>query len=173
MRTVCLLAMFAASPALAFTEPDSGGWVGAAGGLTVDANADLAAGLGWQATAGLWFGKHDAVYAFGKYTGVGVTLRQAYLQGDLVTEPMIEFRRGADIVVVTTQLFISGGPAFRNGEVGATFLTGAGAKYRITPHFGITGRLELGTSVLAGTWGFRGNVVVGVEMAGPWSGRRE
>jgi len=173
MRCIPLLAILLASPALAFTEPDSGGWIGAAGGLTVDANADLAAGAGWQATAGLWFGKHDAVYAFGKYTGVGVTVRQAYIGGDLLTEPMLEVRRGADIVVVTTQIFASAGPAFRGGDVGVTLLAGGGLKYRMTPQFGITVRAELGAHAIAGTWGFRGNLLAGVELAAPWSGRRE
>lgn len=173
MRTLLLLVLLAAPTASAFTEPDSGGWVGASSGLAIDSHAPFGAGLGWQATAGLWFGKHDAVYAFGKYTGVGVTLRQAYLRGDLITEPMLELRRGADIVVVTTQLFLSGGPQIRAGQVGATFLGGAGIKYRITPQFGLVLRAEVGTSVQQGSWGFRSNAVFGVEFAAPWSGRRE
>lgn len=173
MRNLVFLALFVAVDAAALTEPDSGGWVGASTGLAVDTNADLGVGLGWQATAGLWFGKHDAVYAFGKYTGIGATVRQAYLGGNLVTEPMLELRRGADIVVVTTQLFVSGGPQLVGGDIGAVMLAGGGIKYRMTPQFGIVVRAELGASVLAGSWAFRNNVVVGVEFAAPWSGRRE
>ncbi|MFT6142921.1 MAG: hypothetical protein ACJAZO_000083 [Myxococcota bacterium] len=173
MRILPFLALFVAVDAAAITEPDSGGWIGAATGLAIDTKADLGVGLGWQATAGLWFGKHDGVYAFGKYTGIGVTVRQAYLSGNLVTEPMLELRRGADIVVVTTQLFVSGGPQIAYGEVGAVLLAGGGIKYRMSPQFGIVVRAELGVSVLAGSWAFRNNIVAGVEFAAPWSGRRE
>ena len=173
MRILPLLVLLIATDADAFTEPDSGGWVGASAGLALDSHTPFSAGPEWEATAGLWFGKHDPAYAFGKYTGVGLTLSQAYLRGDLVTEPLLELRTGADIVVVTTQLFVSGGPQFRAGQVGATMLVGGGIKYRMTPYFGITARLEAGASVLGGSWGFRSNVVLGVEFASPWSGSRE
>jgi hypothetical protein len=173
MRILLFLTLFVAVDASAMTEPDSGGWIGASTGLAIDTKTDLGVGLGWQATAGLWFGKHDAVYAFGKYTGIGVTVRQAYLGGNLVTEPMLELRRGADIVVVTTQLFISGGPQIAMDEIGAVVVAGGGIKYRMTPQFGIVVRAELGASVLAGSWAFRNNIVAGVEFAAPWSGRRE
>ena len=175
LRTTLFTALLAcsASTAHAFTEPDSGGWFGVGGGLALGGSSPLSAGAGWQGTAGLWFGKHDAVYAFGKYTGIGVTVRQSLLGDALQTEPMLELRRGADIVVVTTQLFVSGGPLLREGGVGATMLAGGGVKYRVTPYFGIVARLEADASVFEGSWGFRGNVVAGLEYAGPWSGRRE
>lgn len=175
LKRSLLIALLAlpATTAHAFTEPDSGGWFGVGGGLALGDANPLSAGAGWQATAGLWFGKHDAVYAFGKYTGIGVTVRQSLLGDALQTEPMLEIRRGADIVVVTTQLFASAGPLLREGDIGVSMLVGGGVKYRLTPYFGITGRLEAGATYIDTTWGFRSNVVLGLEYAGPWSGRRE
>lgn len=170
MRLLPLL--FVASNAFAFTEPDSGAWLGAGGGLAIDSHSPFGIGPGWQLSGGFWFGKHDNAYAIGKYTGIGVTARQSLLRGELVTEPMLEVRYGADIVVVTTQLFASVGPQFRAGDVGVSALVGGGLKYRMTARFGITGRLGVGASFIDGTPGFRSDLTFGVEWASPWE-RRE
>jgi hypothetical protein len=169
MRWLPLLAALWSAPALAFTEPSAGGWVAAGGGLAIDSHAPFGVGPGWQASAGLWFGKHDNAYAIGKSTGVGLSLRQGLLRGELVSEPMLEVRRGADLFVVSTHVFAAAGPQLRAGDVGVAGLVGAGAKYRMDALVGLTARLELGASWIDGAVGFRGNVVVGVEFASPWT----
>ncbi len=143
-------------------------WLGGSASLAVDSVSPFGIGPAWQLDAGLWFGKHDPAYAIGKFSGVGVSVRQSWMRSSLVTEPMIELRRGMDIVVVSPVIYVAGGPQIRDGGVGATMLIGGSAKYRRTARFGITGHLELGASVFDGTWGFRGNLGFGVEWSSPW-----
>jgi hypothetical protein len=170
MRTLPFLALLAATPAAAFTEPDSGAWLSLSAGLGM-VHPPVALGPSWQLSGGVWFGKHDDAYAIGKYTGVGVTARQGLYRADLLTEPMLEIRHGADIFVVSTQMFLSGGPAISPDGLGVTMLAGAGAKYRKTARFGLTGRVELGATGIDGDWGFRGNLVLGIEWSSPFKKR--
>lgn len=155
-----------AGNAFGFTSAQAGPYVEIAGGLGIT-HPDLAAGAGWEAGAGVWIGKYDDVYAIGKYTSFGITLRQDYSDG-LHTATMLEVRRGFDIIVAF-HFFVAGGAEVIGNQLHWTARLGGGIKYRFTRFWGAHLRLELGATVGQGVVGARAGLVLGVVFSRPFS----
>ena len=160
-----LLALLLADPAWAhFAEPMNGPYVDLAGGLGMGGRP-IAPGPGWMGSFGWWFGRYDSAYAIGRYTSIGVNVRQDRLMVDsphppapgrtskapvsaLRTAPMLELRKGNDLIVAGLFAFLGGGPLLTavEGEttVSATARAGVGGEFRRTRYLGFTLRLEGG-----------------------------
>ena len=135
-RVLVLLACLLALPAHAMTDPMAGIALALAPGGTATISPG-GIGPGWGASAMFWWGRYDDVYALGRFNAIGVTVRQAWLDGALVTTPALEYRRGNDVVVVGYHGFVSVGPDFRGGSVGIEALAGGRVKYRFAPKWGV------------------------------------
>lgn len=168
MRMVlALLACFVAAPASAMTDPMAGALFTLAGGGT-SAISPGAFGPGWDGSVLLWWGRYDDVYALGRFNAIGVTVRQAWLDGALRTTPALEYRRGNDVVVVGYHGFLSVGPDLGGGPVGVEALIGGGAKYRFEPRWGVGLRAGAGVVYKDGDWSGRIVFRVAVEFATPF-----
>jgi len=166
-KVLALLACLVATPSFAMTDPMAGvlftlGGGGAAG------IAPGAFGPGWDASAMVWWGRYDDVYAIGRFNALGVTARQSWLDGTLRTVPALEYRRGNDVVVVGYHGFVSVGPTFGGESVGVEALIGGGVKYRFAPRWGVGLRAGAGPVYEDGV--VSGRIVFGLafEFATPF-----
>jgi len=132
--------------AAAMTSARQGIYAATGGGVVFDSAAPVAVGPTWNLSAGWWAGRYDEVYALGRFTGLGITLRQGWERGALRTAPALEVRRGTDVLVIAYHAFLSVGPVFASGAVGVEGLLGAGVKYRFRPHLGVGLRLGAGAA---------------------------
>jgi hypothetical protein len=132
--------------AAAITSPQHGIYVAAGGGAAVDIAAPSAAGPAWDLSVGWWIGRYDEVYALGRFTGLGITVRQDWERDALRTAPAVEVRRGTDVLVVAYHAFLSVGPVLTSGATGVEGLVGAAVKYRFQPHLGVGLRLGAGVA---------------------------
>lgn len=168
MRPIlALLACLVAFPARAMTDPMAGVLFTLAPGGT----AGISPGgfyPGWDLSAMAWWGRYDDVYALGRFNAIGVTGRQAWIEGALRTVPALEFRRGNDVVVVGYYGFLSVGPDLGDGPVGVEALLGGGLKYRFTPRWGTGLRVGAGPTYKDGDWGGRVIVRAFLEFAAPF-----
>ncbi|MCO4747528.1 MAG: hypothetical protein KC912_22195 [Proteobacteria bacterium] len=165
MRALLVLVLLSLAPVAeaSFTSPREGLWFQAAGGFAADLRG---AGPGWHAGGGYWWGNYDNDYALGRYWGVGVTARQDYVRGELSTVPMLELRRGNDVIVVGLHWFVSAGPVIRPNAIGAEARGGVGGRFRLNPALSAFLRLEaMGGYVDAPTAG--GGVVIGMMWSRP------
>lgn len=158
------------SPAEALTMQQSGPYVDAGAGLGLG-NGPLDAGVGWGAGVGWWAGRYDDAYAVGRYWGAGAMVRQDWIGGTLRTAPMLEVRRGLDLVVLGWHGFLAGGPLVvsRSGDsvVGGTGRVGIGAEFRRTRYLGLTLRLEGGADFGGGNVAAAGAALLGVQFSRP------
>lgn len=163
-----LLSLVTISPTWALTTRQNGPWFDAGVGFAAG-DAPLAAGIGWQAGAGWWTGRYDDAFAIGRHWAAGLVLRQDWVDGESRTAPMLELRRGVDLLALGWQLFVAGGPLlvsdgfpFDDPEVGATGRVGVGLVWRRTPSLGLTLRLEAG----ADFWDDQVGAVTAVMLGG-------
>jgi hypothetical protein len=154
-----------AGAALALTSPQSGPGVEVTAGLGL-ADAPVSARLGAAVSAGWWFGHYDDQYSLGRYTWIGPTVRAEVLPGDLRVAPMLELRRGIDLVVAGVAPFVAGGPLLAGDALGGTARAGVVAKFRRTRHLGFVLRLEAGADFLGGAT-FSGGALLGVAFSRP------
>lgn len=168
---LALLCLLVASPAAALTTSQAGILATASGGGTLDAGATTTFSPGWTAGAAIWWGRYDEVYALGRFTSLGITLRQAWHVGTLETIPALELRRGNDVLVVGYHAFLSVGPVLRGGAVGGEALLGGGVKWRFLPKLGLLLRVGGGAAWVDGRWSGRALVRLGLEAATPFAHR--
>lgn len=146
MRWLLLAFTLWSTPALALTDPRQGLWVELGAGGLLDTGSPVAFAPSWGLSMGVWFGQYDEDFAIGRYGGIGITLRQAWLRGELVTLPSLELRKGVDVIVVGYHGFLHVGPQITDNGVGLEGLLGVGAKYRFKPHWGVGVRLGAGAA---------------------------
>ncbi|MEM6930257.1 MAG: hypothetical protein AAF602_25175, partial [Myxococcota bacterium] len=79
---------------------------------------DVGGGIGWsgepvavaaQLSAGGWFGRYDDDFAIGRHWWFGATGRLRARSARVEIAPMIEIRRGIDLLVAGVQGFVAGG----------------------------------------------------------------
>ena len=165
-----------------FAEKMTGPYVDVAGGLAL-ADAPIAAGPGWMGGLGWWFGRYDEAYAIGRYVSIGATLRQDWVhlakpRGPTVrTAPLLELRKGNDLIVGGVSAFVAGGPVFVASPTGPgdkdagfdldyTARAGVGAEFRRHRFWGLTLRLEGGADIgdqVSGQF----SVLLGVQFSRP------
>jgi len=175
---VRVLTLFIALTAVAhaqFAEKMAGPYVDVAGGLALS-DAPIAAGPGWMGGLGWWFGRYDESYAIGRYTSIGANLRQEWVQlahdqgATVRTAPLLELRKGNDLIVAGVSAFIAGGPVLvrtpRGSAVDYTARAGVGAEFRRHRFWGLTIRLEGGVDFgdqVSGVF----STLVGVQFSRP------
>ena len=143
---------------------------------------DLAAGLGFRpipvqpalggaASFGWWTGTYDDQFSFGKYWWVGATARIDWRPDATGLTPMIEIRRGLELIVAGIAPFVAGGPVLTLDPAGAplgyTGRAGLMLKFRRTRFWGISARLSGGVDGIGGRVGFGGGVLFGASFARP------
>lgn len=136
---------------------------GAGGGGT-----PLTTGVGWQASASYWSGNYDSVYSLGRFWGIGATLRQDYTAQGLRTAPMLEVRRGMDLIVVGITGHFSIGPVLDAGGLGGTIRAGLSTKLRRHAYWGLTLRLEGGVELFEDRVGGQFGILLGGSFARPF-----
>ena len=142
-----------------FAENMSGPYIDVAGGLGMG-DAPMLAGPGWMGGFGWWFGRYDSAYAIGRYTSIGVNVRQELIHFDpakgappltLRTAPLLELRKGNDLIVGGVSVFLAGGPLLATNTNGMTVdytaRGGFGAEFRRHRFWGLTLRLEGGVDI--------------------------
>jgi hypothetical protein len=149
-----LLVLATLSSSWAITNDHSGYYASIGGGIGLG-DAPIRPGPGWLGAAGIWWGQYDDAYAIGRFTSLGVTLRQDLPTTGLRTAPMLEVRRGWDLIVTQVHGFVAGGPVLaptaRQGTAtGATARAGFGARYRFHRFWGLSLRLEGGADFIGG-----------------------
>lgn len=124
------------------------------------------AGAG-QLSLGWWVGPYDDDYALGRFWAVAVTGRVDVLprDGSLRVAPLLEIRRGMDLIVLAPHAFVAGGPVLTGDTLGWTARAGGGLKFRRTKTFGFTGRLEAGMDGVGAAL----SPVVGLTLGVGWS----
>jgi hypothetical protein len=169
--TLCL---WLSSPALALTQVQGGPAFDLAAGLGLR-GAPLRPALGGQASFGWWSGVYDDQYAFGRYWWLGATVRADWRPDAFGLTPMIELRRGIELIVVGVAPFVAGGLTLQpdGGVLGFTGRAGVGLKLRRTRYFGLSLRVEAGVDVVDEQVGFAGGVLVGPSFARPLHGITE
>lgn len=165
-RWLLPLALVWAAPADAFTVDRHGLWFQAAGGLAADTRG---AGVGWQAGGGYWWGSYDRDYALGRYWGLGLTARQDWVGGELQTVPLVELRRGNDLIVAGLHWFLSAGPTIGAEGLGVEGRVGGGGRFRFNPSSSAFVRLELGGGY-SGAPQVGGGLVIGLLWSRPTDG---
>ncbi|TNE90093.1 MAG: hypothetical protein EP330_09705 [Deltaproteobacteria bacterium] len=167
MRTWPLLAALLLAPtAEAFTLDRHGIWLQGAGGFAVD---NRGIGPAWQLGGGYWWGNYDRDYALGRYWGLGLTARQDYIRGELSTVPLVELRRGNDLIVAGLHWFLSAGPVIRPEAIGVEGRLGGGGRFRVNPSNSLFIRLEAGGGYVDGLH-VGGGLVVGMLWSRPTDG---
>ena len=169
MLVPLLLSLVAPAHALTQTQAGPLFTLAAGGSLTGAPVQPSAAG---QLSFGAWFGTYDDAYSFGRYWAVVQTTRVDLLsaRGDTTVAPMLELRRGLDILVANVAGFVAGGPALVVADgttLGGTARAGVDAKWRRTRFWGLTVRLEGGVDVLDGAVQPTAAVLVGAGFARP------
>lgn len=128
------------------------------------------AGAGWQAGGGYWWGRYDPDYALGRYWGLGLTARQDWVRGELQTVPLMELRRGNDLIVGGFHWFASAGPVVRAQAIGVEGRVGGGARFRFDPASSAFLRLEVGGGYVDAPH-VSGGLVLGFLWSRPTDGK--
>ena len=167
-----LLLLVALTSAHAITEDHAGAYGSIGGGLAIT-EAPARPAPGWFAAGGFWWGQYDNAYAIGKFTGLGVAAHQTLGPSGLRTAPMLEVRRGFDLIVTQVHGFVSGGPLLTTSAegttVGATARAGLGARYRFHRFWGVSLRLEGGADFSSGPVAGVGSALVTFDVSRPFS----
>lgn len=166
-----LLTVWTLAAAHAFTEPQTGGRVEAGVGLGLS-GAPVRPAFGGHLHLGWFSGKFDPDFALGRYWEFGVTGRiDTRFDGSARLAPMVEVRRGTDLVVAGVAPFLAAGPLVVTGDdaaVGWTARAGVGIAYRAHRFRSVMLRLEAGADVVAGRPSFAGGVLLGVAFGRPF-----
>lgn len=153
------------SAAHAFTSQQSGPGLDVGVGLGLG-GAPASAHVGGVIDAGWWVGRYDDQYSLGRYWWVGPTFRFDWRPDGVRLAPMVEVRRGIDLLVVGVAPLVTLGPVFAGDEISYAGRAGLFAKFRRTRSFGWFLRLEAGADVSeSGQARFAGGVLLG----GAWS----
>ena len=116
----------------------------------------FAGGLGWHGGVGLWVGRYDEDMALGRHWGFAASVRQDWIPGaqQLRTAPMLEVRRGFDLLAVGFSAFVAGGPLLHTGSgplfAGGTARLGGNVKWRFHANWGLNLRVEGGVDLYGG-----------------------
>lgn len=119
-------------------------------------DAPITAGLGWQAAVAGWWGRYDDAYAIGRRWSVGLRVRQdiqPQTAREVRTAPMLEVRRGIDLLVLGIHAGVAGGPLLSSnaeqphGLIGGTARAFGGATWRTSPSWGVQLQVEAGVDV--------------------------
>lgn len=173
--TPLLLALVSMPSAEALTSRQSGPWIEAGAGFAAG-DAPFAPGIGWGLGAGWWSGRYDDAFAIGRYWSAGVLLRQDWVDGALRTAPLVEVRRGNDLLALGWQVSLGGGPLVVSADdaplggdtvVGATGRAGASLTWRRTASLALQLRVEGGADVVDGRVGAVAAALVGGRFARP------
>ena len=128
--------------------------------------------------AGWWSGRWDDAYAIGRYWQVGVTGRfDTQFNGGVRIAPMLEARRGIEVLVAGVIPFVAGGIVTSTGGdpdddgFGFTGRGGVIGKFRWHRRHGGTLRLEAGVDVLGGQPQFTGSLLLGFQFSQPFGKR--
>jgi len=147
---------------------------------------DLAAGAGFDAPPvaggvsglvgfGWWVGPYDDSYAIGRFWSVGGVARVASRPGGLRATPLLEVRRGVDLIVASWHGFLSAGPMIQASDgqsvVGASVRTGFGAEFRTSRFWGLTLRVEAGPDYVGDVFSFGSAMLLGFQFSRPGDGR--
>jgi hypothetical protein len=170
---IALVAMgMAATPAASgMTVDQSGPYVDVAAGLGAG-GIPFQPGVGWLGGFGWWFGPYDPAYSFGRFVGIGTTVRQDWIGGQIGTAPMLEFRKGFDVIVAGGHFFLGAGPVLapvpKAGlATGLTGRTGVGGRFRRTRYWSLTVRVEGGVNYLGGQVSPTAAFLLGGQFARP------
>jgi hypothetical protein len=160
------------------SRPTAGWWLHVGGGLGAG-DRPFRPGVGWHAGVGGWFGRYDDACAIGRHVGLGLEVRQDVQlhpgARELRTAPMLEVRRGIDLLVVGVRVSVLGGPLITtpfgapSRVDGGTVRVAGAVHYRFVPRVSAYVRLEAGVDVVDVVQPALG-VLLGVELAAP--GRR-
>lgn len=130
-------------------------------------------GLSGMFAANWWWGRYDHSYAIGRYWSLGVNNRfdLQLATDDLRVAPMLELRRGNDLIVVGTYMALAAGPLVVStndgslmGGTGRLALCGEFRRHRF---WGSTLRIEAGADYLNGSVGAAGALLLGVQFSRP------
>ena len=167
------------SSALALTSQQGGPAFDLAAGLGLR-GAPVRPAVGGQLSLGWWTGVYDDQYAFGRYWWIGPTVRADWRSDGFGVSPMLEIRRGLELIVFGVSPFLAGGvtiaPSGVDPEQDAIGFTGRGGvqlKFRRTRYWGLSLRLEGGVDVIDSAVGFAGGVLIGPSFARPSHGITE
>jgi hypothetical protein len=162
------------SPALALTSQQGGPAFDLGVGLGLR-GSPVRPTAGGQVSIGWWTGTYDDQYAFGRYWWIGPTVRVDWRPDAFGLTPMLEIRRGVELIVVGIAPFVAGGLTVDPGQavVGFTGRGGLQLKFRRSRYWGISLRLEGGVDVVESTVGFAGGALLGASFARPAHGVTE
>jgi hypothetical protein len=167
-----LILLSLATNAHALTTNRSGYGIELAGGATL-ALPPVSGGGSASVGAHWWFGPYDDSYAIGRYWAIGTTDRVDFGPAGLSLAPMLELRRGTDLIVLGMWSGLAGGPLIALGDdtvIGATGRFIAGAEFRRSRFWGFTGRIELGADMLGDTVVGVGSLQLGLQFSRPADG---
>lgn len=167
MRMLPCLTLLLASNAWALSEPMTGVALDLTGSAGI-AGLPATFAPGWQASASVWAGKYDEDFAVGRGWSAGATYRQAFAGGVLLHTPLLDLRRRLDLLVLTPQLGLMVGPTFTPGATGITTEASVGVNWRMHRFYGLTAKLEGGTTLIAGTPAASVALRIGVTWARPF-----
>lgn len=161
-----MLALALVASASALTSPQSGPGAELAVGLGLGGER-VAAHVGGVAAVGWWFGHYDDQYSLGRYWWVGPAVRADWRPGGVRIAPLLEVRRGVDLLVVGVAPLIAAGPVWSDGTLGWTARLGLIAELRRTRSWSADLRLEAGVEVFGSAVGFSGAALVGGSFSRP------
>lgn len=159
-------------PAHALTSHQSGPTLDLGAGLGLR-GAPLQPAVGGDLCLGWWAGTFDDQFSFGRYWQVQAVGRVDWHPDALGLTPMLEVRRGLDIIVAGLSWGVGGGAVLvlpTEGDAPPVGFTGRASvvgKFRRTRFLALTARLEAGADVVAGTPSFGGGFLVGVSFMRP------
>lgn len=166
-----LLTVWTLASAFAITEPQTGGRVELGAGLGLS-GGPVQPAFGGHLHLALFRGQFDKAFSIGQYWEAGVTGRvDTRFDGTARIAPMVELRRGTDVVVASASPFLAGGPLVVTGPdaaVGWTARGGLATTYRAHRFRGLVLRLEAGADVVQGRATFAGGVILGLSLGRPF-----
>jgi hypothetical protein len=173
---MCWLILLATVADAAITDHRSGAYVDLAGGLGYTGRARgpalgdpprSAPAAALDMAVGGWWGVYDDDLSLGRYWGAGVRVEEDVDGPDVSLRPMVELRRGMDLIVVGVHGYAALGPVFSNpgaeDDTGLAARIGGGLELRRTPVLGIELRLEGGADLIDGTVQPAGSLLLGVH----------
>jgi hypothetical protein len=159
-------------PAHALTSHQTGPSLDLGAGLGLR-GAPLRPAVGGDLALGWWLGTFDDQFAFGRYwllQGVG---RVDWRPDALALTPMLELRRGVDILVAGLSWGLGGGAVLvfptdtEAPPPGWTARASMAGRFRRTRALSLTLRLEAGADVVGGTPSFAGGTLLGASFLRP------
>jgi len=126
--------------------------------------------VGATGVAGWWFGEYDEVYAFGRFTGVGLSFSPHILPGKPMTLAELEVRRGWDLFVVQLVGGLRAGmevPTVHTESAHWSARAAGQVKWRIQPKLGLI--LGLSGGVIGTNDGPAPTPVLDFELGIGWS----